>query len=160
MQRNQPVPPDSRIIRLPLKAIRTTGNTVWAVCSTLSTLLSLLLCCWLPLVPTGAAANALDPQTAFEVDRLLEYIETSPCRFNRNGDWHEAAAAAEHIDSKYRYLLNRDRIDSTEDFIRQAATASSISGRAYLVQCRGGETLTTAHWLTGILAELRRREFP
>jgi hypothetical protein len=123
-----------------------------------ATTLSLLLGCWLLFVPTGAAADQLDPQTTFEIDRLLEHIQTSPCRFNRNGDWYETAAAAEHIDRKYRYLLRRDRINSAEEFIEQAATASSISGKNYLVQCRTGEVQTTADWLTSVLAELRQHQ--
>jgi hypothetical protein len=122
-------------------------------------LLTLLLCCWL-LVPTAAEAKPLDPQAAVEINRLLERIRTAPCRFNRNGTWHEADEAAEHIDRKYRYLLRRNRINSAEDFIRQAATASSISGRAYLVQCRSDTVLKTADWLTGILAELRQQGHP
>ncbi|MCB2216551.1 DUF5329 domain-containing protein [Desulfofustis glycolicus] len=159
MQRNHGVPPAPHINRLSLVALETTGATTRTLWSTSSLLMSLLLCCWL-LMPTGAEADTLDPQVAIEIDHLLEHIRTAPCRFNRNGTWHEADEAAEHIGRKYRYLLRRDRIDSTEDFIRQAATASSISGRAYLVQCRSDTVLKTADWLTGILAELRQHEPP
>ncbi|MBE0585943.1 MAG: DUF5329 domain-containing protein [Desulfofustis sp.] len=123
-------------------------------------MLPLLVGCWLLFVPTEAAADALDRHAAAEIDHLLKHIKTSPCRFNRNGDWYEAAAAAEHIDRKYRYLLRHDRIDSAEDFIGQAAATSSISGKEYLVQCPTGDVLTTADWLTVILAELRHRESP
>lgn len=159
MQRNHGVPPPPRINRLSPVALKSTGNTARTLWSTSSSLMSLLLCCWL-LMPTGAEAEVIDPQAAVEIDHLLEHISTAPCRFNRNGIWYEADEAAEHIDRKYRYLLQRDRIDSAEDFIRQAATSSSISGRAYLVQCRSDTVLKTADWLTGILTELRQHEPP
>lgn len=152
-------PPGSRSNNLSPVAHKTTGSMAWTFLSTSSPWLSLLLCCWL-LVPTGAEAEVIDEQAAVEIERLLEHIRSAPCRFNRNSTWHEADEAADHIGKKYRYLLRRDRIDSAEDFIRQAATASSISGRAYLVQCRSDKALKTADWLTGILAELRRNAPP
>jgi hypothetical protein len=159
MRRDHGGPPAPRINRLSPVAIKSTNNTARTLWSTSPSLISLLLCCWL-LMPTGAEADTLPPQAAAEIEHLLKHIRTAPCRFNRNGTWHEADEAAEHIDRKYRYLLRHDRIDSAEDFIRQAATASSISGRAYLVQCRSDTVQETANWLTGILAELRQHEPP
>jgi len=43
-------------------------------------------------------------------------------------------------------------INSNEDFIGKAATASSFSGQPYEVRCNGGATLTSNQWLRNELA--------
>lgn len=89
-----------------------------------------------------------------EIDHLLQYIETSGCTFNRNGTVHDGQQAVEHIRKKYAHT--KRRIKSTEDFIRYAATKSSISGQPYQVTCDGVE-MPTAEWLTGELARFREK---
>jgi hypothetical protein len=78
----------------------------------------------------------------------------SGCRFSRNGQWHDAAAAARHMRDKYDYLLKFNLVTTTESFIERAATQSSMSGQAYLVDCGGGSTVPSAQWFS---AELRRK---
>ena len=93
------------------------------------------------------------PVTAFasmqeEISHLLNYIESSDCIFIRNGSRHDPEEAVKHIEKKYNYL--KKRIKSTEDFIRGAATGSSISGKPYMIICNGKE-MKTADWLTAEL---------
>lgn len=104
----------------------------------LSALLALL---WLPLVSnaeTGAAEK-------LEIDYLLRQIETSECVFNRNGSRHQGAEAVAHIQRKYDYYY--DDIDNAEDFIRLSASKSTVTRRAYTIECPDLDTQTSQQWL-------------
>jgi hypothetical protein len=90
-----------------------------------------------------------------EIEHLVEFVQTSSCQFNRNGSWRSAAEAAEHISKKYHYALDRGHIHSAEDFIRYAATKSSLSGAAYMVRCENGRPESSADWLRAELSRLR-----
>ena len=89
-----------------------------------------------------------------EIDHLLAYIDTSDCAFIRNGKRHDSREAGTHIRRKYDHIKNR--VSSAEDFIRYAATRSSVSGRPYLVIC-DNEEMTTAEWLARELDRFRSR---
>ena len=89
-----------------------------------------------------------------EINHLLQYIESSGCIFVRNGKEGTPAEARDHIQKKYDYY--RDHVKSTEDFIKYAATKSTISGKPYKVRCNGRET-RTADWLHTELEKLRNR---
>lgn len=102
-----------------------------------------------------ATAQRNDDQVAHEVEQLIEFVRVSNCTFYRNGDWHEAGKAADHINKKYQYIKKRGLVKTVEDFIKYAATKSSLSGKPYLVQC-GGESLHCAEWLRAELARLRK----
>jgi hypothetical protein len=102
------------------------------------------------LVPTGAAAGSQE-----EIVHLLQYIEKSECVFTRNGEEHLGAEAQEHIQMKYDYV--RKKVETTEDFIKYAATKSSLSGKPYLVRCKELEILT-ADWLKAELDRFRQPE--
>ena len=57
-----------------------------------------------------------------------------------------------------KYLLNRRLVLTTEDFIALAATKSSMSGNAYLVQCSGQSQTYSADWMTAQLREIRAQQ--
>ena len=86
-----------------------------------------------------------------EVRHLIAFIENSGCVINRNGTRHPAAKGLAHIEKKYDYF--RDKIESTEDFIKYSATKSTMSGDYYTVICPGKTTIRTKDWL---LSELHR----
>jgi hypothetical protein len=90
-----------------------------------------------------------------EIDHLLQTIETSDCTFTRNGNRHGGQEAGAHIRKKYAYV--KAKVNATEDFIRHAATRSSMSGRPYHVTCDGIE-MPTAEWLSQELAHFRREK--
>jgi len=91
----------------------------------------------------GAPAQA-------EIDHLLKFVAASNCTFVRNGTEYAADKASEHLAGKFRFAASR--IATAEDFIRDLASQSSMSGEAYHVKC--GKVDTPAGvWLTG---ELRR----
>ena len=108
------------------------------------------------LLAFWASANAAVPdQAKTEINALLDFIGHSQCSFYRNGSWHDARAAEDHVRDKYRYLSARDKIGSTEDFIARAATRSSLSGADYKVRCPGRAEAPSAQWLLDELAHER-----
>lgn len=112
----------------------------------------------LPLLWLFAAAlNAapLAPQVRAEVDALLSALERSGCEFNRNGSWYAAKEARTHLLRKLEYLEGKNAVQRTEQFIDLAASASSSSGKPYLVRCGKGAPVESRAWLTAQLAALR-----
>ncbi len=105
----------------------------------------------LALLAAGPALAAGD--TGGEVAHLLGYIESSTCTFVRNGASADGKDARGHVERKYRYF--RSRITTAEDFIRLAASGSTVSGEPYRVRCAGREQPAAA-WLSEELARLRR----
>ena len=96
--------------------------------------------------------HSVSAEMETEIEHLLCYIETSGCTFNRNGAIHASEEAGEHIRKKYAYA--KRWIKTTEDFIKHAATKSSVSGKAYTVSCDGVE-MPTAKWLEEELLRFR-----
>jgi hypothetical protein len=111
--------------------------------------------CMLTLLLATAARAEPGMPVAVEVNFLLGYVEGAGCAFNRNGTWYDSRAAQTHLRDKYKYLAARGLLNSTEDFIERAATASSLSGQPYEVRCGGNATVTTNRWLRDELARFR-----
>ena len=103
----------------------------------------------------GAFAKAPEPVRA-EVAQLMTAVEKSQCKFNRNGSWHDAKAAREHLQKKFDYLDKRDMVSTTESFIERGASTSSSSGKPYEMQCGAARTVTSAAWLNDALFRLRK----
>ncbi len=112
--------------------------------------------CLLIFLLPGEAARAQPPVAVqVEVGFLLGFLAGSDCEFFRNGNWYAPPAAQAHLRSKYRYLVARDLVRSTEDFIDKAASRSEMSGLPYQVRCRGGAAVDSNRWLRAELARLR-----
>jgi Family of unknown function (DUF5329) len=103
--------------------------------------------------PVARAAPPAIAQT--EINYLLGFIELSGCQFYRNGSWYDSHQAQAHLRSKYDALAARGRIETAEDFIEQAATSSSLSGKAYAIKCTSDPVVTTNQWLREVLARYR-----
>ena len=93
-----------------------------------------------------------------EIAHLLKYLETSGCQFQRNGSWFAPARAASHLNQKYEYLLKKDLVATAEQFIQQAATQSSASGKPYLVKCGDAAAVPSAEWLRAELQRFRTQK--
>jgi Family of unknown function (DUF5329) len=104
-----------------------------------------------PLVFADASAK-----TKQEVTHLFTHLISSGCEFNRNGSWYSAADAAAHLNKKYAYLIEKNLIASAEDFIENAATKSSMSGKAYQVKCANATPVDSARWFKDELAKYRK----
>jgi hypothetical protein len=98
----------------------------------------------------------VDGVTKNEIWHLLEYLEKSNCEFNRNGTWYNPDEAVQHIKKKYRYLIKRGLINSTEQFIDRAASQSSVSGKPYMVKCDRDEPIDTSIWFSEELQRFRK----
>lgn len=103
----------------------------------------------------GSALHAAELSSAAvkEITLLLERIETSNCAFMRNGSWYTPAEARKHLQRKLDYMVERRMLGSAEQFISDTASASSLSGKPYMVRCGVSEPMPSAAWLN---AELRR----
>jgi hypothetical protein len=106
----------------------------------------------LALLVTALISRVSGADTIWEINKLLNTIEQSGCIFIRNGTEHTAAEARDHIQKKYKYV--RSHVMTAEDFIRLAATESSITGKPYRTRCNGHE-MFTKEWLTKKLDALR-----
>jgi hypothetical protein len=86
------------------------------------------------------------------VDALIRAIASSGCQMERNGDVHDAKAAAEHL----RMKLERSGHASMppEQFIDYIASRSSMSGKPYHVLCPGKPPVESRTWLRARLAEI------
>ena len=93
------------------------------------------------------------PGQQLEIDHLLNFVEHSSCRINRNGKIHDGSAAVSHIKKKYAYF--KDEIQTTEQFIELSATKSTLSGEYYMVQCGDDKQVRTKEWLLNELANYR-----
>lgn len=88
-----------------------------------------------------------------EVEHLFQYLQRSGCRFNRNGNWYSSEKAVDHLRRKYAYLVKKGLFTTAESFIDKGASASSMSGTPYQVQCDSMPPTLSGPWLT---AELKR----
>ncbi|VAW58332.1 hypothetical protein MNBD_GAMMA08-2665 [hydrothermal vent metagenome] len=103
------------------------------------------------LFSSGSAQADVPKNQAKEVSHLLQFVKNSQCKINRNGAEHSGDKSYKHIENKYDYF--RDDIKSTEDFIKYAATKSTMSGSYYEVTCPNKKTIKSRDWL---LQELKR----
>ena len=87
-----------------------------------------------------------------EIQHLLRFVENSGCEYERNGTVYDSKQARSHIERKYDYIDSR--AGNTEEFIKYAATRSSISGKKYQVTCNGKEQ-ASAEWLHNELTRYR-----
>ena len=95
--------------------------------------------------------------TKQEINHLFSYLKASGCEFNRNGTWYSSADAATHLNKKYEYLVQKNMIASTEDFIENAATKSSMSGKSYQVKCKNAAPVESAVWFKEALLNFRKK---
>lgn len=110
----------------------------------------------LSIIP-GAFAAEPSAVTRDEIEHLLTYLEQSVCEFFRNGEWYGAAKAKDHLNEKYSYLLKKNLIGEAQDFIRLAASKSSVSGKPYQVRCHGSKPIASEIWLSEELSRYREQ---
>jgi hypothetical protein len=112
----------------------------------------------LPVLSGSVAvqASAAEEGTAKrEIVFMIRQTRLSDCRFYRNGAWYDASRAADHLLTKYQYLATRGQINSAEEFIEKAASRSSLSGRAYQIQCTGKAPVPSDQWFCELLSRYR-----
>ena len=116
----------------------------------------ILLLAFLLSAFTFSPVQAAEPAAAkTEIAHLFSVVETSNCQFNRNGTWYIAKEAAGHLQTKYKYLQDKDLVPSAERFIERAAPKSSFSGKAYQIKCADNVVQPSAPWLQSALLKYR-----
>jgi len=124
-------------------------------------LILMILAATLPLAAVASSARSAVPAIAqSEIDYLLTFVEKSGCDFYRNGSWFDSRKAQAHLRAKSGRMAAMGMIHSADDFVERAATGSSFSGKAYMVRCHGGPTLTSQQWLRDELARYRLCALP
>ncbi len=106
-------------------------------------------------IATTAAAAPLSPAARAEIDALMSKLEASGCEFNRNGNWYSGTEAKSHLLRKLKYLEDKGMVQSTEQFIELAASASSMTGQPYLVRCGNGIPIQSGTWLLSQVRAMR-----
>ena len=114
-------------------------------------LLAFVLSCGMSL------ATDIEVNTQTEIAHLFDHLQQSNCQFGRNGYWYDPDEAVRHINKKYQYLLKRNAIRSTENFIVRAASRSSTSGQPYWVKCGESPAVESAGWFRTELDAFRKR---
>jgi hypothetical protein len=105
--------------------------------------------------PIPLHAAPLAPEQRAEIEALLTFHAAADCRFYRNGSWYSPSEAKKHLLKKLQYLEEKDVIKNADEFINLAATASSISGKAYLVQCGQASPVASREWFSAQLVKIR-----
>jgi hypothetical protein len=99
------------------------------------------------------ACSAHAEETAAEIDYLLTTVGSSNCAFIRNGKRHSAGDAEKHLRMKYR--RGRRYAPTTEAFIENLASKSSMRNKLYHIDCPGEEIIPFGEWLALRLATYR-----
>lgn len=103
-------------------------------------------------LPASARATDIEATEAQKIAYLIGSIETlKNAEFVRNGTSYDAKAAADHLRLKLRVAGSHVR--SADDFIRYCASASSVSGKPYLIRFADGREVTAEIFLRQKLKE-------
>ena len=85
---------------------------------------------------------------------ILRVSNMKSMTFMRNGDEHNAADAAKHMQAKFDHF--KDEIVTAEDFIDRCASRSEVTGKPYQVKLSDGVVRDAKEFLTAELHTLRK----
>jgi len=111
-----------------------------------------ILCIFICIISVPVFAS--DMQS--EINHLLAFLENSECQLERNGTIHTGKDTVNHVKKKYNYF--KSKIDSTEKFIEDSATKSTLSGKYYMVLCQDKPKIKTQDWLLQELKNYRSKD--
>ncbi|MBU2713328.1 DUF5329 family protein [Zooshikella harenae] len=106
------------------------------------------------LLSSAQVIADINPETKQEIAHLLEFVQKTTCKYERNGEMHTGSEAVGHIQKKYNYF--QDKVKTTEDFIRYSATKSELSGKHYRIHCQDKPMQNSASWLLKELDSYRQ----
>ncbi len=110
------------------------------------------------VMSSSSMAAELPAASRAEIDALLNRLGSSGCQFNRNGSWYSSTDAKAHLASKLGYLIDKKKVEGTEQFITLAASTSSMSGKDYLVKCGTAQPVPSSAWLKSELQIIRAKQ--
>jgi hypothetical protein len=107
------------------------------------------------LAMLAAGLTAAEPADEKQkIEALITHVENlKGARFVRNDKEYDAKDAARFLRAKWE--AGGDKIKTARDFIEMAASASSTSGKPYLIRFEGGKETKSGEYL---LAELKKLE--
>jgi hypothetical protein len=85
---------------------------------------------------------------------ILRVSNMKSMTFMRNGDEHNAADAAKHMQAKFDHF--KDEIVTAEDFIDRCASRSEMTGKPYQVKMPNGAVKDAKEFLNAELRTLRK----
>jgi len=91
-----------------------------------------------------------------EINYLLTTMGSTDCTFIRNGKEYDAKDAEAHLRMKHK--RGQRYASTSEDFIENLASQSSMSKKPYYIACEGKEKVESGAWLMQLLVEYRAGE--
>ena len=107
---------------------------------------------FIAFMPLAAFATPSADEGA-AIDHLIAFVRDSKLEFIRNGVSYPAAAAADHLASKY--AMGKDRLSTADEFIDNVAAKSSMTGKPYMIVWPDGTSAPSADWLHEELKKYR-----
>lgn len=102
------------------------------------------------------ALSAISTAERARIDALIRHVESlEGAVFIRNGTEHTCKEAAAHMRRKWEAL--GERVQTAEDFVKYAASQSSISGTAYKIRWKDGRVVESGPYLLEVLRKLTAR---
>ena len=130
------------------------GESMVKVRTTLSLIAVIAWLCAAQLASAAPEPSGLPAAEKQKIEALIGAVEElDRAVFVRNGKEYPPASAAKFLRAKWR--KHSSEISSAEEFIVKAATASSTTGRAYLVRFADGREAPVAAFLRSQLAARR-----
>jgi hypothetical protein len=103
----------------------------------------------------GPAVATPPPKEDQIIQALIQRVESrTDLVFVRNGSDHDAAEAAKHLRSKYKYF--KVELIDAEDFIERCGSRSELTHRAYKVRMADGTERNAGDFLREELRTLRQ----
>jgi uncharacterized protein DUF5329 len=103
-----------------------------------------------PEPPANAEANVLSEDEKIEA-LILALKQLTGATFIRNGKEHTLDEAIAHMRTKWEW--KKSEIKTAEDFIRVAASKSSMSGDPYIIRFADGTQRQAGEWFREQLDE-------
>lgn len=105
---------------------------------------ALLVVTTIGAVPAEGAGQSGEKEKIEALIRVVEDLKDAT--FVRNGTEYDGKAAASHMRRKWK--AGGDEIRTARDFIRFAASASSQSGKPYLIRFKDGKEVESGKYLS------------
>lgn len=114
----------------------------------------LIFACAVGLLHFRSSAATTQPLSEHDkIEALIRIVQNlKDASFIRNGQAYDGKAAADHMRQKLDYAGKN--VKTARDFIRLAASSSSVSGKPYLIRFKDGTEIKSADFLLNQLEHL------
>jgi Family of unknown function (DUF5329) len=141
-----------------LNHVRSSDSRVGGRCFARLPLCGLAVLLLAALISYAYAQNRPDSE-ARKIEYLIQQVQSlSDAQFVRNGEVYGPQEAADHLRTKWH--IAGSRIRTAEDFIRECASSSSVSGIAYTIRFADGHVISSAEFLRDKLAGYQQTTTP